>query len=197
MQLVQRNFINNKHKHFQDIDALAFASKNLYNRALYLQNEHYNLTSIYLNYNELDKLLQKEECYKALPSKVSQQTLLNLHRNWLSYFQALKEFKIHPEKFSELPAPPKFKDKVKGRHLLIYTKQAISKNQILSKTLIQLETKIKDILQVRIIHKRFGYFIEIVYERKEQKAKRNNKVASIDLGVNNLCSIHQIVRKQL
>ena len=101
MLLVERHFINKNNKNINEIDKLSFMSKNLYNYALYLQNQHYNSTKIYLNYNDLDKLLQQHETYKALPAKVSQQVLLKLHKNWLSYFALVKK--------DNNAKPPKYK----------------------------------------------------------------------------------------
>jgi len=194
MQLVEKHFVNLKHA--KEIDLLAFKSKNLYNRSLYEQNQHYELTGDYLNYNALDKIMQEHESYKELPAKVSQQVLLNLHRNWLSYFEALKSYAKDPSKFEQCPCKPKYKHKTEGRNVLIYTKQAITKNNILSKTNIKINTT-KDIQQVRITKKRFGYFIEVIYEQKEQKQRKNKSVASIDLGVNNLISITSNCAKAL
>lgn len=188
MLISERHFVNQKNIDFNTIDQLAFKSKNIYNKALYLQNQHYLNHKIYINYNELDKLMQKEECYKQLPAKVSQQVLLNLHRNWLSFFKALESYKKNPSKFNAPPTPPKYKNKKDGRNLLVYTKQAISKQNILSKTTIKINTK-KNIKEVRIINKRFGYFIEVLYEKEELKTKKNNNKASIDLGLNNLISM--------
>lgn len=189
MLIVERHFINNKHKDFNEIDQLSFKSKNLYNYALYLQRQHYFDTKAYLNYNELDKLLQKHETYKALPAKVSQQTLLKLHKNWLNYFAKIKlklDVKI-----------PKYKNKEKGRNIVIYTKQAIGKNNKLSKTNITINTKQKNIQEIRLINKRFGYFVEVVYDKPEMKMKKNNNVASGDLGLNNLISITSNCAKAL
>ena len=52
MQLTERHFVNKNHENYKEIDELSFKSKNLYNRALYLQNEHFKLKQVYLNYNE-------------------------------------------------------------------------------------------------------------------------------------------------
>ena len=188
MHLAERHFISKIHPNYQEIDDLAFRSKNVYNRALYLINQHYNKTGKYLNYNAIDKLMQNEDCYKSLPSKVSQQTLRKLDKNWISYFEAMKSYRINPNNFEEMPKPPQYKNKTEGRNILIYTKQAIKKNNILSKTNIKLQTK-KDFQEVRIINKRFGYIIEIVYNQKEEKKRNNKNYACIDLGVNNLGTI--------
>lgn len=188
MQLVEQHFMNKKHKDFKEIDELSFKSKNLYNRALYLQNEIYQKHKIYVNYNELDKLIQKEDCYKQLPAKISQQILLNLHRNWLSFFEALKSYQKDNSKFNGCPKPPKYKNKKDGRNILIYTKQAIGKNNKLSKTNVEVNTN-KEFDQIRIIPKRFGYIVEVIYKKEELKLKKNKNKASIDLGLNNLISI--------
>lgn len=188
MQLTEQHFINKNHKDFNEIDQLSFYSKNLYNRALYLQNQAYQNSKLYVNYNELDKLLQKEDCYKQLPAKVSQQTLLNLHRNWLSFFEALKAYQVDKTKFNECPQPPKYKNKKDGRHVVVYTKQAVGKNNKLSKTSIEIKTS-KDFDQVRIVPKRFGYMIEVVYTKEKLKLRKNKNKASVDLGLNNLISI--------
>jgi len=190
MYLVERHFINEKHKDFKEIDDLAFRSKNLYNYALYTIRQHYFQTRFYINYNELNKQLQSHEAYKALPSKVSQQVLIKLHKNWLSYFEALKAYKIDPSKFYAKPKIPRYKDKIKGRNLLTYNNQAIGKNnKQLSKTNITINTT-KIVQEVRIVPKTFGYYIEVVYNTEEAKQfRKNKKFASIDIGVNNLVAI--------
>ena len=196
MQLVEQHFINKKDNRFKEIDELSFKSKNLYNRALYLQNQSYQEHKVYINYNELDKLLQQEECYKQLPAKVSQQVLLNLHRNWLSYFEALKTYQKDNSKFKACPRPPKYKNKTDGRNVVIYTKQAIGKNNKLSKTEVEVNTSKKPD-QIRIIPKRFGYMIEVVHTQEKVKLKQDKNKASIDLGLNNLISITSNCAKAL
>jgi IS605 OrfB family transposase len=42
---------------------------------------------------------------------------------------------------------------------------------------------------IRIVHKKFGYIIEIAYNKECKKEKNNNNWCSIDIGLNNLCSI--------
>jgi len=46
--------------------------------------------------------------------------LIVLDRNWKSFFEALKAYESEPEKFTGRPKP-KYKDKEKGRNLLVYT----------------------------------------------------------------------------
>ena len=108
--------------------------------------------------------MQKEESYQSLPRKVSQQTLRLLDRNWKSFFEANKLFKQQPNKFQNIPKPPKYLKK-DGKYTTIYSNQAVKKNNILSKTNIKINTE-KQFTEIRIIPKIFGFMIEVVYEKE-------------------------------
>jgi IS605 OrfB family transposase len=132
--------------------------------------------------------MQKEECYQELPRKISQQTLMMLDRNWRSFFNANKEFKKNPNKFQAMPRPPRYLHKQNGRFPLIYTKQAINKGNKLSGTNITINTN-KDYKEIRVVCKKFGFIIEVIYEKEEKKCKNNENHAHIDIGLNNLVTI--------
>jgi putative transposase len=91
LQLVEQHVISRKDPRYVVIDAAAFASKNLYNAALYEIRQAYILEGHYLSYNEMDKRMQQHEAYKALPAKVSQRVLNQLDQNWRSFFAACCE----------------------------------------------------------------------------------------------------------
>lgn len=188
MKLVERQFVKPTNEHYETLDQLCFKSKNIYNRANYIIKDHYSKHNEYLNYKQLDKIMQKEECYKQLPSKVSQQTLILLDRNWKSFFASSKDFKTCPHKYKSPPQPPKYLRKQEGRFPTIYSNQAISKKQILSKTNIKINTN-KKYTEIRIIPKPFGVVIEIVYDEPEQQKKTSSKCCFIDLGINNLAAV--------
>jgi putative transposase len=82
MQLTERHVIDRDNPRFMVIDEAAFASKNLYNAALYLIRQSYIFEGKYLNYNEVQRSMQAHEAYKALPAKASQQVLMLLDKNW-------------------------------------------------------------------------------------------------------------------
>ena len=98
---------------------------------------------------------------KVLPAKVSQQILMILDKNWKSFFEAVKAYKADSSKFTDRPKLPKYKDKVKGRNILVYTIQAISSQQLkkgivnLSGSDLSIKTKIEPdrICQVRLVTK--------------------------------------------
>lgn len=200
IQLVEQHVVKKNSPMFGEIDDMCFRSKNLYNAANYVCRQEFFAGNCVLNYLELQKLFQSQIDYKALPAKVSQHVLKLVDKNWKSYFNALAEYKIHPEKFLAEPKIPKYKHKQSGRNILIFTNQAFSKkelakNQIikLSGTQIRIKTNIhKDkINQVRIVPKNSEYIVEIVYTEnflKQESAKPKN-VAAIDLGVSNFATL--------
>jgi len=130
MQLVEQHVIKPKDARYRLIDDASFASKNLYNAANYLIRQEFINNKKYVTYPELARRMKQTTEYKALPAKVAQQVLITLDRNWKSFFAAIKEWKVHPDKFNSRPKLPKYKDKQKGRNLLVYTTQAISNSQL-------------------------------------------------------------------
>lgn len=187
MILVEKHIIKKSNPLFKELDILCFKSKNLYNASLYQIRQHFFETGNYLNYHTLQKRFQNEKQvdYYALPTKVSQQIMMIVDRNFKSFFQLSKE-KENPS----LPKPniPKYKDKTKGRNILVYSIQSLYKSDLkkgkikLSGTNFIIPAKIdvwysqgkSNINQVRIIHKSTCYVIEIVYE-KEIEIKEETK----------------------
>src|SRR6266480_816199 len=98
MQLVEQHVIDRNDPRYTVIDAAAFASKNLYNAALYLVRQSFIGEHRYLNYHEVQKRMQSHEAYKALPAKVSQHVLMQLHHDWESFFKARAAFEEEPSK---------------------------------------------------------------------------------------------------
>ncbi len=121
MQLVEQHVINRNDPRFAVIDAAAFKSKNLYNAALYEIRQSFIHEGKYLDYNEMQRRMQSHEAYKALPAKVSQQVLIQLHNNWTSFFEAREAYEQDPSQFTGRPRLPKYKHKTEGRNMLVYT----------------------------------------------------------------------------
>jgi putative transposase len=199
VQLVEQHRIDRYDPRWQAIDAAAFASKNLYNAALYQTRqayvfEHHKV----LSYSALDKLMQPTEAYCALPAKVAQWVIKQVTLAWKSYFAVVEKYAANPASFTGHPGLPKYLDKQKGRNLLVYTNQAIGHYTpdagwvVPSGMDIRIATAHahQDIDQVRIVPKATHYVVEVVYEREaEPKAVDPALIASIDLGVNNLAAI--------
>ncbi len=143
--------------------------------------------------------MQSHEAYKALPAKVSQQILLLLANNWESFKEATAAYAKNPSKFTGRPSLPKYKHKVEGRNILVYTLQALhggqSKHGIQgvirpSGLPIEVQTKQPAIHQVRIVPRHGHYVVEVVYSKEPVQANVDPSFCvAIDLGVTNLAAI--------
>ena len=196
MRQVERHIVKETSPLWKQIDNLCFLSKNLYNYANYLIRQSFIFDNVYLGFNQVYHLVKDNPDYQALPRKVSQQVLRVLDKNWKSFFEAHKAYKESPHLFTGRPKLPKYKHKTKGRNLLIYTIQAISKPGLrkgvvkLSGTDITIPTQAKNIVQTRIIPKIGQYVIEVVYDQGSHHTVTNSEyVAAIDIGVDNLAAL--------
>ena len=211
MQLVEQHTISKNDFRFQAIDEASFASKNLYNATNYIIRQEFIFNNHYIPYLEIEKQMKHigrcspelakdhelpSDEYKALPAKVAQQVLRVLDKNWQSFFAAIREWADNPDKFNGKPKLPKYKDKQKGRSLLIYTIQAISKPQLKQGYIkpsgldICIKTKQTKINQVRIVPHKTHYVVEVIYTAQLQLADVDMSfVAGIDIGLNNLAAV--------
>lgn len=203
MLLVETHIINNSHKLYSECDQLCFLSKNLYNASLYNIKQKYDEDQSFLGYHELSKRFSESNNpdYRALPAKVSQQVMMLLDRNYKSYFKSLKSYQKSSEKFKGAPRPPSFKCKTKGRNVVSYTNQSLSKIEFkknhvikLSGTGIKFNTKIVEfdsIQQVRIVPLRNETLkIEVIYNKQEEiRVTDNGLTCGIDVGLNNLFAV--------
>lgn len=190
MILVERHIIKKNNSLYKELDMLCILSKNLYNAALYTVRQFYFENKKYINWININNLFIKEKQpdYYALPCKVSQQTLKMVDQNMKSFFKALKA------KNSKLKLP-KYLDKTKGRFLITYTNQAISKTELekgyisLSKTNIKIKTKVQNVQQVRITPQNNVIVVEVLY-KVDCKVNKSvvKKYCGIDFGLNNLMS---------
>lgn len=173
MRLVEKHLITSTNRNYKKIDELCFLSKNLYNVGLYTIRQHFFKEKKFLGYDNLQKKLQEERQvdYYALPTKVSQQILRLVCKNFQSFFRAIAEYKKRPEKFQGRPKIPKYKHKTQGRNIVIYPIDAINKKLLkqqkiqLSLSEITISSHQKNIQQVRIIPCSRFYKIEVVYEK--------------------------------
>ena len=168
-------------------------TKNLYNRAMYQFKEHYRNTKKYLSYQQLDRMLKKEKCYKVLPAQTAQQTLKLLSRNWKSFSKAIQKYQKKPQTFLGQPRPPKYKKK-NGQQIAIFTNQQakIRRNELIlpQKIPFAIKTRLIEsdrLKEVRVIPRGLGYTIEIVYCKLVSDGEVNGKtIGAIDLGIKNI-----------
>src|ERR1051326_2308838 len=114
MRLVEQHVIARQDQHYLQIDAAAFASKNLWNAANYLVRQSFIHEGVYLNKKAVYHQIKGHAAYQGLPRKVSNQVLLQLHQAWESFFEAVQAWREHPEQFTGRPKLPKYKHKTRS-----------------------------------------------------------------------------------
>ncbi len=197
MKLVEKHLIKSSKSIYREIDKLSFLSKNLYNCAVYQCRQAFFREKSIPSFNQLYHLLKTGDDYKALPAKVSQLIIKQVSKSFQSYFAALAAYNQDRSKFLGQPKLPKYKHKIKGRNVLTYNYQAISKRALKqgliqpSGTNLSLPTKQQKVDEVRIIPKNGAYVVEAVYtvEIEQSQEYRHTRVAGIDIGINNLATV--------
>lgn len=208
---VEQHIISKNHELYNYCNTICFQSKNLYNLANYYVRQEFINNKRWIRYNELDKLLKNKKEYKLLIASTSQQILRQLDNNWNLFFRQIKDWSKNKDKYSGKPKLPKYKDKIKGKNIVIFTDQQckiknktinlpyIRNENMLNLTLKEknkiannkpiIKTKVNRLQQVRIIPKSNCYIIEVVYknEIKNLQLDKNN-ILGIDLGLNNLAT---------
>lgn len=195
MRQVEKHVIKKTHKRWQEIDDLAFKSKNLFNLANYEYRQHLFSSGKTLGLPNLYHKVKNTDAYRALPTKVSKQIIKNLTEVWTGYVQAHRDWTKNRHKYLGEPRIPKYKDKLKGRNIVIYPDEPIYKKTLkegichLSMSNIKIQTQVKVIDQVRIIPTNSTYLIEIIYEKSELEQSQSPYIAGIDLGISNLVAL--------
>jgi putative transposase len=194
IQLVEQHFIKSTDPRFAEIDAAAFASKNLWNAANYTLRQAFIHDHRIVDFKELYRVIKTTDAYKSLPRKVSNQVLIQLKTAWSSYFKALAAWKEEPDKFLGRPRIPGYKHKTEGRNILTYENGAISQRSLkkglvdVSLLHLAIPTVHKNISQVRIVPRKGHYVVEVVYLASIQPNEALNETltAGIDLNLDNL-----------
>ena len=191
MRLVERHII--KDSRFEDI---CHKSGLLYNYVLYNVRQGI-FSGEYLKEYEFSTKLGRENQFdfRQLPSIISQQVVGQVFKAIRSWQRLKKDFEKNPAKHNNhRPRLPKYK-KGKKQNMVVFTTSAcrIKDGYIhFVKNIIQpINTNIGEnkLCQVRIIPQSTCYVVEIIYEKKEHDLGLNkDKVLSIDLGLNNLCT---------
>ena len=198
MQRVERYIIDCHDDRWAVIDQVAWRAKNLYNAANYRVRQAYFASGQHLNYNAMEKHFKQRDLLpdQQLPLKVVQQVLRQVDHDWQSSFASRAKWQAQPELFQGEPRLPKYKDKQKGRSLLVYSKQAISKVALAAGYIepsglpIRIKTAQRKVNQVRIVPHSHHYVVEVVYTAETKPALVNpDYVLSLDLGIDNLAAL--------
>ena len=148
------------------------------------------------------QLCKNSEPYKDIGSASGQATLRKLDNNWKSFFASIKDYSKNPSKYLGRPKLPKYLPKENGRYELGINNQSFKMvngyiffswkplkimNNIF-RTKIPNDSKL---IQLRFVPKSNEYIMEVVYEIEVSETKNvaSEKIAAIDLGVDNLMTI--------
>lgn len=179
------------------VDYNCLLSKNLYNYANYYVREMFIERGYWLRSREMEKNFKSSDPYKDLMSQPSQQTLKMLDAVWKSFFLAVRDWKKNPSKYLGRPSPPKYLPK-NGRYIWSIKNNGCrirnGRLEFVIKRLskVSIPTKARGrLLCVRFVPKGTCYVMEIVTEVEvpEQPTGEPNRIAGIDLGVNNLVTV--------
>lgn len=146
------------------------------------------------NYCFLCWYLKNTREYRNLYATCSQMCIQQLCKNWKSYYQDLRAYRIG--KTAKIPNKPKYYNKETGRCWLVLTYQNISIRDDGTITFpkffgdLTIKTNHTNIKQVRINTRSDKIIIELVYSKEEIKINKNKmRMLGIDLGVDNFATL--------
>ena len=160
---------------------------------MYHIRQYYKETGKYLSYNKLAKELSDSNNldYRAMPyAQSAQQVLRQVDNQYKAFYASIKSKKMQGKKVRL----PKYKDKENGRNIFVYTSQCAK----VSNGVVYLKTKqgklsfnvvTNNIQQVRLVPRANHIIVEIIYNKECEAKQDNNRYASIDLGLDNLCTL--------
>lgn len=199
VQRVEQIIIKKSHPKFKIIDEMCFHSKNLYNEANYIIRQKFIESGEYINYYDMNKEFKTHENYKACFSQPANCTLRLLDKNWKAYFKSIKDWKEHHGKYlgmsklpNYLPKDGRFPWMIPNNQLYYdYEKSTIYIRNRLMNDFDWYSRCMGRPIQVRFIPHDSYYAMEIVYEIEIEdiNADINNRIASVDIGVDNLITL--------
>lgn len=195
---VEQIIIKQSHPKYKIINQQCFHSKNLYNEANYVLRQEFIKNGNYISYYDMNKEFKTHENYKLTFSQPANCTLRLLDKNWKSYFAAINDWKKNPKKYLGMPKLPKYLPKDGRFPWMIPNNHChydYEKGTVYMSNRIVNDYEWKSRCIGRLIQARFiphnGYIaMEIVYEIEvENKEVESNRIASIDIGVDNLVTM--------
>ena len=200
VQRCEQIVIKKNHPKFKIIDEMCFNSKNLYNEANYAIRQEFIENGNYISYYDMNKEFKTHENYKLCMSQPANCTLRLLDKNWKSYFEAIKDWKTHPEKYLGKPKLPKYLPKDGRFNWMIPNNSCLYdyENGEVYFRLRKLQGYhwksrcLGRLIQVRFVPHDNYYAMEICYEIEVEdigKDRISKRIVAIDIGVDNLVTM--------
>ena len=198
MILSEQHIFTRGSKAFSEFERLCRNANNLYNATMYCVRQEF-FSGAALTYETVNKrfIQNKQADYYSIPTKISQQIQRIVNASWKSYFAAIRDYKKNPSKYPGKPRIPTCRKKG-GLYLVPFTRQSIAFNTKnvpggylrLSGTSVLIKTKQKEIQAARLVPQDRNHInVEILYNAAYPEVRSNGRIASIDLGLNNLATI--------
>ena len=176
-----------------------FSGKKYVHLCNYTIRQEFFETKKVKKYGDLNKELKHTDAFMELGSNAAQMVTKSLCKSWKSFLVTVKDYTVHPERYLGKPKIPAYKKK-DGRFICTLTNmQTHIKNGYLYFAFKRMKdynnlirTKvIGHHLSTRIVPKGNCYIVEIVYDDEKQynNSLDKNRIASIDLGVNNFVTM--------
>ena len=201
MKLVEKHKIYKAHPSYSKLDEMSRKANNLYNQCVYFAKNSENLSEDLKNLDKAMKSFPDEhDNYRSLGyAKCAQQVLKLFVQNLRSYFALIRSYKKRRTKHAGRPGFPKFR-KSGDRLQVIFTNQAMKlTSQTITIAPRTFENKLSITLRASHVTKlcqvvfapRNNYFlVYVIYETIDSTiSQTSNKVAAIDIGLNNLATI--------
>ena len=189
MLVVERHFITGT----PEIVRLCQASKELYNKCNFLLRQAWFGKKSLPDISTLVRETQPMDCFKQLHNtKTAKQTIRKVLTDWSNFKKARNAYYKNPDSFLRKPKPPFYKEQLAQ---VIFYNETIKKKPLKSGIITPTNgcfavKSIRDFKQVVVTPKKFGFVVDVQYEREiEKKALDKDKVCCIDIGLNNLCAI--------
>ncbi|RKN70647.1 RNA-guided endonuclease InsQ/TnpB family protein [Paenibacillus ginsengarvi] len=155
--------------------------------------------SPFVSYAFLDCLFKAMEQpdYRALPAQCSQSVMKGVYANWSSFFASIKDYRVHPDKYTGRPHIPGY-TRAKAKEVILtnqdckikdrkYLKLPLTKQRLNIGKLGCTDDLLK---QVRILPKYGQYVMELVFACLTETADvKKEHVLAMDLGIDQLATL--------
>lgn len=187
------------------LESKCFNAKNIYNHGNYLIRQEFIKSGKWLRYVDVEKQVKNDieypDYWEWNLANSGQQVLRQLDKNWKSFFKIIKDWKVNKEKYKGKPKLPKYLHKNGLLEFALTTNQVKLKeddlmhfpksmNGFIIKPYFINDKRFIKFNQCRIVPRNDKIIVELIYTISfNVEIKNNNKICSIDLGVDNFVAL--------
>ena len=201
VQRTEQHIIDRQSKWYKMLIEKCHQAKNIYNHGNYLVRKEFIDNGNWLRYIEVEQLVKNDNTYTDYwdwnLANSGQQVLRQLDRNWKSFFNSIKDWKVHKDKYTGRPKLPKYlkKDglcefalttnqiKLKSDNLVHFPK---SMQGFVIKPQFIYDDRFVKFNQCRVVPRNDRIIIELIYTIViGDKSLDTSNIGSIDLGIDN------------